>query len=280
MCCLAVLQPSIAAAQTLSASAVSPEASATCQSCLAPPPQAAGYCLAFSTNFNPVNLSPNGLGSYNWYNPGMWWEAPAPYANISISHGTLNLVWTSDQPTPDTSISTTALDGSHYLGWHYGYFEVRMRWDTVIGAWPAIWMIPIQNITKPGEEMGELDIFEGQGITPNVFYGTIHDWKNNQDVANNNCCNAAQMPNTVDLSEFHTYGVLWIPGHVTWYLDNRPLFSAATYPVFDEVQQKYFLILGSQEGANWTYGDKSGVSASKIGMQVEWARVWQATSAH
>jgi hypothetical protein len=268
-----------AVALAQSPEAVAPDASsAASPSCATPPPQASGYCLAFSTNFNPINLSPNSLGSYSWYNPGIPGEASAPYGNIFVRNGRLNLVWTRGQATPDTSISTAAQNGSHYLGWHYGYFEVRMRWDTVAGAWPAIWMIPVQNITKPSEEQGELDIFEGQGITPGVFYGTIHDWKNNQDIANNNCCDAYQVPSTTDMSQFHTYGVLWVPGHVVWYLDNRPVISAATYPIFDDVQQKYFLIVGSQEGANWTYGDMSGVSATSISMQVDWVRVWQQTA--
>jgi len=245
------------------------------QVCVEPPPQAAGYCLKFSTDFNPLNLSPNGLGSYTWYNPGQWWETPAPYTNIFVRDSTLNLVWTRGQPTADTSIATAATDGSYYQGWHYAYFEVRMRWNPVVGAWPAIWMIPIQDITNPGGEEGELDIFEGQGSTPDVFYGTIHDWKDNQDVANNDCCNAYQLPGTVDVSQYHTYGVLWTPGHVTWYFDNQPLNSVATYPIFDDLQQKYYLILGSQEGANWTSGDTSGVSASRIWMQVEWVHVWQ-----
>jgi hypothetical protein len=243
--------------------------------CVAPPPQAAGYCLKFSADFNPLNLSPNGLGSFTWYNPGMWWESPAPYNNIFVRDSTLNLVWRRGQSTADTSVSTAAQDGSYYQAWHYGYFEVRMRWDPVVGAWPAIWMIPIQDITNPGGEEGELDIFEGQGSTPDVFYGTIHDWVGNQDVANNNCCNAYQLPGTVHLSQFHTYGVLWTPGHLTWYFDNQPLNTVATYAIFDDLKQKYYLILGSQEGANWTSGDTSGVSASSIWMQVDWVHVWQ-----
>lgn len=261
---------------TSAAPAISPEANVVqFQSCLAPPPQASGYQLVFSTDFSPLNLSPNSLGSYTWYNPGMWWETPAPYNNIFLLNSALNLVWTSGQPTADTSISTAAQDGSYYQGWHYGYFEVRMRWDTVNGAWPAIWMIPIQDITSPGGEEGELDIFEGQGNTPDVYYGTIHDWKNGQDIANNDCCNAYQLPASVDLSQFHTYGALWTPGHVAWYLDNQLLNSVATYPIFNDLQQSYYLILGSQEGANWTSGDMSGVTASSIWMRVEWVHVWQ-----
>ena len=43
-----------------------------------PPPQAAGYNLVFSDDFNSLNLSPNGLSNYTWYNPGMFWQNAAP----------------------------------------------------------------------------------------------------------------------------------------------------------------------------------------------------------
>jgi beta-glucanase (GH16 family) len=79
----------------------------------------------------------------------------------------------------------------------------------------------------------------------------------------------------VDLSQFHTYGALWTPGHVSWYFDNRLLNTVETYLIFDDLQQSYYLILGSQEGANWTPGNTSGVSATSIWMQVQWVHVWQ-----
>jgi hypothetical protein len=234
-----------------------------------PPPQAAGYNLVFSDNFNTLNLSPNGLQSYNWYNPGMFWEAPAPYSNISVSNSILNLIWKKGQPSADTSLATAAKNGSYYRAWKYGYFEVRMRWDTVKGAWPAIWLIPVQGITCHGCEQGELDIFEGQGASPHTFTGTIHDWNSptgaHQQGKNFNL-------GSVDLSQYHTYGVLWTPGQVTWYFDNQALYSYRTYSIFDK--QNYYLVIGSQEGANWSYGNLSGVSATSIGMNVDWVHVW------
>lgn len=236
---------------------------------LTPPPQASGYNLVFADNFNTLNLSPTGYQNYNWYNPGMFWEAPAPYSNISATNSILNLIWKNGQGTSDTSISTAAKGGWPYHAWKYGYFEARMRWDTVTGAWPAIWLIPVQGITCGHCEQGELDIFEGQGATPNIFTGTIHDW-------NSPTGNHSQGQNynlgSVDLSQYHTYGVLWVPGMVTWYFDNQALYSYRTYPIFD--QQNYYLVIGSQEGANWSYGNLSGVTASSIGVHVDWVRVW------
>jgi len=224
----------------------------------------------FSDDFNSLNLSSNGIGTFNWYNPGLFWEAPAPYSNISVSNSALDLLWKKGQGTWDTSVSTAAKNASSYHAWRYGYFEVRMRWDTVAGAWPAIWMIPAQGITCGGCEQGELDVFEGQGATPSIFTGTIHDW--NSPTGHHSAAKNYNL-GTVDLSQYHTYGVLWTPGQVTWYFDNQALYSFPTYSIFD--QQNYYLIIGSQEGANWSYGNLSGVTASQIGVSVDWVRVWQ-----
>ena len=110
-----------------------------------------------------------------------------------------------------------------------------------------------------------------------TFFGTVHDWvKENGktiDVANNKSTNA-YVASGVDFSTWHTYGALWVPGKVTWYLDNRPVLSAATYPIFD--QQNFFLMLSSQEGVNWIYGNNTAVTASSINLYVQWVRVWQA----
>jgi hypothetical protein len=236
----------------------------------APPPQAAGYSLAFADEFNTFDLSPDGTGNHTWYN-GIWWESVAPFANIAASNSTVHLAWTRGQDPGDTSITTDARDGSNAKAWRYGYFEARMRWDVTVGAWPAIWLLPVQD--RSASETGEIDIFEGQGGTPHTYYGTLHDWMNNQDIWSTDGKNAYQVPDTVDFGQYHTYGLRWTPGNVAWYFDNQPILSSATSPVFDT--QDYYLILGAQEGYNWSEGDLTGVSANTIGMDVDWVRVWQ-----
>lgn len=60
---------------------------------------------------------------------------------------------------------------------------------------------------------------------------------------------------------------------MTWYLDDKPLASAPTFPIFDS--QDYFIVLSGQEGNDWHAGSLSGVSASKLGLSVDWVHVWQ-----
>ncbi len=244
---------------------------------ITPPAQAAGYTLSFSDDFSAFDLSPDGTGDYTWY-PGIWWETrPVPF-NASIDSPFLDLAWTAAQTPPDTTISSCAPKGGVCHAFRYGYFEVRMKWDVTTGAWPALWMIPTQSFVS-APETGELDLFEGQGDPANAqtFFGTIHDWQTINgkavDVANNGGHNAFAIPG-VDFSALHTYGVLWVPGQVTWYFDDQPVLTSPTYPIFD--QQTYYLMLSAQEGANWTSGNTAGVSASSINLYVAWVHVWQA----
>jgi hypothetical protein len=241
-----------------------------------PPPQVPGYKVVFQEEFDRVDVSPSGLGSYSWY-VNVWFNHKRPpMENISASGSALSLVWRDSQESSDTSITTMSHDGHHAHAWHYGYFEARLRWDVVKGAWPAFWLIPVEggsDASKSAKETGELDVFEGQGDHPTTFYGTIHDWVDGKRVASTSNSNSFQLPAGTDLSAYHTYGLLWEPGKVTWYFDNQPLHSETTYPIFDK--QHYYLILGMQEGANWRAGDRTGVTAHSMTMNVDWVRVWQ-----
>jgi len=232
-----------------------------------PPSQAAGYSLVFYDDFVNLNLSPDSTGQYAWY-AGIWWEPSLTPFSASISSSALDLTWNRGQNPPDTTVSSCSSDGNRCRAFRYGYIEARMKWDVTTGAWPAFWMVPVESMWG-ATETGELDIFEGQGDPANsrMFFGTIHDWLNNNgtaiDVANNNGQNYYAMPG-VDFTQWHTYGVLWIAGKVIWYFDDKPVLSAATYPIFDQ-----------QEGANWSAGNLNGVTANSLNLYVDWVKVWQ-----
>jgi beta-glucanase (GH16 family) len=241
-----------------------------------PPPQVAGYRLVFADDFEALDLSPDGSGTHTWYE-SIWWDSHIPDRSlISVSNSVLSISWQRDQGSPDTSITTFAHDKSKGRLWRYGYFEARFQWDVVKGAWPAFWLIPAQdargeNIYNGVKETGEIDIFEGQGDNASTFYGTIHDWVGKQHTTN--APNWYKLPKGFDFSAFHTYGLLWVPGKVTWYLDNKALYSAFTPGIVDK--QDFFLVLGSQEGANWRPGSLTGVDAQKLSLRVDWIRAWQ-----
>jgi beta-glucanase (GH16 family) len=241
--------------------------------------QASDYKLVFEDDFNSLDLSQNGAGDHTWYE-GVWFNSKhSPPGNVFASASILSLNWRKNQGSLDTSISTVSRDARHYHAWRYGYFEARMRWDAVPGAWPSFWLIPIQDVT--GEDVhegirrsGEIDIFEGMGDDPHTYFGTLHEWIQGHTTATTG--NAFKLSRDLDFSRFHTYGLLWEPGKVTWYLDDQPLHVESTTQIFD--QQDFFLVLGMQEGVDWKSGDLTGVSRPTLNLSVDWVRVWQKQS--
>ena len=176
----------------------------TCGAGVSPPAQAAGYHLAFEDEFDTLDMSPNKLGDYKWYRAIPVWDlGDPPDANISVANSALTLSWTKSQGTYLTAVSTCAKDASHYRAWKHGYVEVRMRWDVTIGAWPSIWMMPVQGVLAEGEH-GEIDNYEGQGGESDWFYGTIHDWLADGTILDRNC--HVYAPSGTDYSQYHTYG--------------------------------------------------------------------------
>jgi beta-glucanase (GH16 family) len=249
-----------------------------------PPQLPSTYNLVFNGTFSTLNISPNSVkrtgnyGDYTWYD-GLWWEtAVSPLSDMTTSNSVLalNVKVPNSSKVYDTTIATAAPDASYYRAWQFGYFEANLKWqNTSTGAWPAFWMLPVEWI-EGATTAGEIDVMEGQGgAYPNTVFGTVHEWVNGADEWNNESSNAYKVAAGVNLSQYHTYGVLWTPGSLTWYLDNQPMFTVTGYPsVIDN--QHYYLILASQEGVNWTEGNTSGVRRNtNFEVQVNWVHVWQ-----
>jgi beta-glucanase (GH16 family) len=172
-----------------------------------------------------------------------------------------------------------------------GYFEARMKWSGGNGSWPGFWLYserhanndpnwpnlnPVcasNSLPLPECYSGELDVFEGQGSEPNVFYGTQH----------RNSCNCYGVaddqndPNSVDTgidltAGFHTYAVEWTASQITWYLDGQPTRITPVAP-YDSLNQPMFLLLQMWSGG-WT-ADPDNTTPETIETQVDWVRVWQ-----
>ena len=112
---------------------------------------------------------------------------------------------------------------------------------------------------------GEWDIMEAQG--QNNYFATQHNW------GTKTFCSKQYTPG-VSLSNFHTYGMLWTAGTIKFYFDNT-LVNTCTLNDSTIDSQNYYIILGSQEGVNWSYGNLTGVSDNQIAANFDWVHVWQ-----
>ena len=231
-----------------------------------------GYMLRFSEQFDGFSGGTWGAGI--WYNPG------SPANSIYVQDGVLHLVSRRSQGYPDVTVTTEG--GSNPLTFKQGYFEARMKWTKGPGAWPAFWLLSYAHATNPlwpnpacaipNCLSAELDVFEGQGTEPNIYYGTIHRNSSgdygvpNQQNANN------YLDVGVDLTaDFHTYGMKWTTTTISWYLDDALLMSA---PVYDSTNQPMFLLLQMWIGGWATGNDPTSLTPDELHTEVDWVRAW------
>jgi len=92
----------------------------------------------------------------------------------------------------------------------YGYVEVRAKMPGGRGIWPTIWLMPADHSWPP-----EFDIAEYYGTPQHIRFGlasgTMREVRWDDALF--------ELP-AVE-SDWHTYGLLWEPGHAAWLLDGE-----------------------------------------------------------
>lgn len=176
--------------------------------------------------------------------------------------------------------------------WKYGKIEVRAKLPQGQGVWPAIWMLPEDNVYGPWAMSGEIDILEAVNLGvecadceeggENTILGTLHfggAWPEN-------LLASTEVSRPAVLDGFHTYGVIWEPGRFRWTFDGEiyaeqvagdwsTTGSNKSNAPFD---QPFYLILNLAIGGKLPEGRaQGGVSEKHFPkvMEVDWVRVWQ-----
>ena len=164
--------------------------------------------------------------------------------------------------------------------WKYGRFEVRAKLPTGKGLWPAIWMMPTDNLYGTWAASGEIDIMELLGHEPYMVHGTLHyggEWPYNTHSGDYYLLKDGQ----VFPDDFHTFALEWEPRVFRWYVDGE-LYQTQTewrtdggnYPApFD---QRFYIILNVAVGGNWP-GSPNARTQFPQAMQVDYVRVYQKT---
>lgn len=92
----------------------------------------------------------------------------------------------------------------------YGAFEARMLLSDTQDAWPAFWMMPTAQVRYP-----EYDIVENDGKA-SFNLQTYHTIHTSGGVSSDNHDYEQDVG-----SQWHTFGFLWEPGRLRWYVDGE-----------------------------------------------------------
>lgn len=116
----------------------------------------------------------------------------------------------------------------------YGYFEMRAILPLSSGTWPAFWLLPTKKTDQNLGRLPEMDIVEHWAGDVTVMskgkpfvikrkgkvVSTLHLGSKGQEYVASNSKN----PPVIDVSKFHTYGMLWTPTEAIFYLDGVETF--------------------------------------------------------
>lgn len=180
--------------------------------------------------------------------------------------------------------------------WKYGKIEVRAALPQGQGTWPAIWMLPEDNVYGGWARSGEIDILEAvnlgvecpaeKGCEPggeNTILGTLHfggGWPDNAFASTE-----IAYPEVLD-GGYHTFGIEWGEGIMVWTVDGKPYatkragdwFTTESDDPNAPFDQRFHLILNLAIGGGLPEEralggvDESGFPKR---MRVDWVRVWQ-----
>lgn len=142
---------------------------------------------------------------------------------FSVDHSVLTITATHTGASSDYwgyGYTSGALTTRDTFSQTYGYFEMRANLpaDTP-GAWPAFWLVPADGSWPP-----ELDVMEARGADASQVFVTAHSNVGGQHTS----VGSAVLNPGGTADGYHTYGVLWTPTELTWYVDGTAAYSAPT----------------------------------------------------
>jgi beta-glucanase (GH16 family) len=144
----------------------------------------------------------------------------------------------------------------------YGKIDVRAKLPLGTGLWPAIWMMPANDVYGGWAASGEIDIMEAKGRLPEEVGGTLHyggAWPNNKYTGK-----SYKFEDGMTIADFHTYSLEWEPGEIRWYVDGK-LYQTQTnwytankdgekYAFPAPFDQEFYVILNLAFGGNFDGG--------------------------
>jgi hypothetical protein len=162
----------------------------------------------------------------------------------------------------------------HVFSATYGYWEVRASLPAAMRTWPAIWLLPTEKTAANGGAVPEIDILEEYaGVRHGVYnlrpftldrtarpINTVHP-KGGKPLSCGITSAYAQP------GAWHTYGLLWEPTKLTFYLDD-----VETCEQDISVTDPHYLIINMAMAAgDYTPGPTSPAQYPTT-MYVAWAR--------
>ncbi len=199
--------------------------------------------------------------------------------NVSCRGGNLVIELRRDSAMIDSElcpITSGSIMTSGLHSWKYGYIEVRAKVPASLGVWPAIRLLPAEQVYGSWPRSGEIDIMELVGHQPETVHFTAHTERFNH-------IRSSQRRHSSPVGDasgsFHTYGLKWTENILVWYLDGEEQYFIERGPNDDwtawPFDSEFYLSLNLAYGGSWGGAEGTDDGALPQRFEIDYVRVYQ-----
>ncbi len=176
-----------------------------------------------------------------------------------------------DDPAP---FLTAGVTSRGKFAFQYGKVQIRTRFKSAQGAWPALWMM---GADKGWPANGEIDLMEHLNFDHKV-YQTVHS----EYTVKVDKTNTPRKGGTAGIKrdDWNTYGCEWDADKIVFTVNGKPTHTYPRVPAKGEKQwpfdQPFYFILSMQIGGKWVNGSgPTNPAHYPAGMEIDWVRVYR-----
>lgn len=237
--------------------------------------QSEGWKLVWAEEFNGETIDEQ---SWSRIGRGLsdWDDMMSKRPDLAyIDNGQLVLLGkvNEDTLTDTTPFVTGGVWSRHKKSFRLARFEVRAKFNSVQGFWPALWLMP--DVSLPQPEYAEIDIMEHVNFET-VAHQTVHSHYTlhiNDPEKGAHSASAEIKPD-----EWNTYAAEVHADSICFFVNDKKTF---TYPRVSEKEYQFpwpdypfYIILSNQLGGKWV-GAVSEPSQLPSELRIDWVRVYQ-----
>jgi len=263
-------------------------------------PNIVSGALVWSDEFNYANGAPaqpdstvwtydtgnSGFGNNELENYCAWGSSTSPCSTANPSEfvgtdGYLHIVAQLVSAGSPAVYTSARLKTQGLFSFQYGRIEFRAMVPEAQGFWPAGWLMGNNIATVNWPTCGEMDVLERVNAAGNPDWnaGSVHG----PGFTGSNIGTTFNFPAGQNAGQWHTYGMIWKPGSVSYYVDDstQPYttftptslngLAGATWP-FDGGQSN-FILLNLAIGGSWP-GPPNNTTPFPSEMLVDYVRIY------
>ena len=216
-----------------------------------------GYNLVWSDEFNGNSLSQDFWSAEsgdgcpalcNWGNNELQYYTPPPN-NLFFQDGKM-IIEAKAENFGGKNYTSSRIKTQGKKTFQFGRIDIRAILPKGKGIWPALWLMPQDNVYGTWPKSGEIDMMENVGSEPSKVLGTLHygPGPGSTMISRN-----YTLPASTFNDQFHVFSLEWKQDQIKWYVDdilystiNKADLGSNNYP-FNE---KFYFIINLAVGGN------------------------------